>query len=154
MAFWATTGGAFPSRRQNAGLLAFCLLLGNAPPVVAQNAMPCHTMGTREEIAPEKLPPPQKLTGIGNAHIAITATPEAQMWFDQGLNLLHDFWDYESVRAFVQGTRVDPHCAMCYWGIYHAELFTHSNAKFYAKQALVKAVSLKKQVSEAERLYI
>ena len=137
-----------------AGLLAFCLLLGNAPPVLAQNAMPCHTMGTREEIAPEKLPPPQKLTGIGNAHITITASPEAQMWFDQGLNLLHDFWDYESVRAFVQGTRVDPNCAMCYWGIYHAELFTHSNAKFYAKQALVKAVSLKKQVSEAERLYI
>jgi tetratricopeptide (TPR) repeat protein len=111
-------------------------------------------MGTREEIAPEKLPPPQKLAGIGNAHITITATPEAQMWFDQGLNLLHDFWDYESVRAFVQGTRVDPNCAMCYWGIYHAELFTHSNAKFYAKQALVKALSLKKQVSEAERLYI
>jgi hypothetical protein len=111
-------------------------------------------MGTREEFPPERLPPPQKLAGIGNAHISITATPEAQMWFDQGLNLLHDFWDYESVRAFVQGTRVDPNCAMCYWGIYHAELFTHSNAKYYAKQALAKAVSLKKQVSEAERLYI
>jgi hypothetical protein len=111
-------------------------------------------MGTREEIAPEKLPPPQKLTGIGNAHITITATPEAQIWFDQGLNLLHDFWDYESVRAFEQGVRVDPNCAMCYWGIYHAELFTHSNAKYYATQALQKAVALKKQVTEAERLYI
>lgn len=111
-------------------------------------------MGSREEIPPEKLPPPQKLTGIGNSHIQITASPEAQMWFDQGLNLLHDFWDYESVRAFEQGVRVDPNCAMCYWGIYHAELFTHSNAKYYAKQALAKAVSLKKQVGEAERLYI
>ena len=116
--------------------------------------MPCHTMGTREELPPEKLPPPQKLTGIGNSHIQITASPEAQMWFDQGLNLLHDFWDYESVRAFEQGVRVDPNCAMCYWGIYRAELFTHSNAKYYAKQALAKAVSLKKQVGEAERLYI
>jgi len=116
--------------------------------------MPCHTMGTREELPPEKLPPPQKLTGIGNSHIQVTATPEAQMWFDQGLNLLHDFWDYESVRAFEQGVRVDPNCAMCYWGIYRAELFTHSNAKYYAKQALAKAVSLKKQVGEAERLYI
>lgn len=113
-----------------------------------------HVMETRDEIPPEKLPPPEKLDGIGNAHIKITATPEAQMWFDQGLNLLHDFWDYESVRAFVQGTRVDPNCAMCYWGIYHAELFTHSNAKYYAKQALARAVGLKKQVSEAERLYI
>ncbi len=134
--------------------LVFCLLLGAAPQVLAQNTMPCHTMGTREELPPEKLPPPQKLTGIGNSHIQVTATPEAQMWFDQGLNLLHDFWDYESVRAFEQGVRVDPNCAMCYWGIYHAELFTHSNAKYYARQALAKAVSLKKQVGEAERLYI
>ncbi|HEY2545184.1 MAG TPA: hypothetical protein VGI46_03870 [Candidatus Acidoferrum sp.] len=111
-------------------------------------------MDTREELPPEKLPPPQKLTGIGNAHIRITATPEAQVWFDQGLNLLHDFWDYESVRAFEQGIRVDPNCAMCYWGVYHAELFTHSNAKYYAKQALAKAGALKGHASKAERLYI
>ncbi len=134
--------------------VASCLFIGNAQPTLAQNALPCHTMGTREEIPPEKLPPPQKLIGIGNSHIRITATPEAQLWFDQGLNLLHDFWDYESVRAFQQGVRVDPNCAMCYWGIYDAELFTHSNAKYYARQALAKAVGLKKQVTEAERLYI
>jgi len=143
-----------PSRGLAALALTFSLSFACAQPTPAQNAMPCHTMGTREEIPPEKLPPPQKLSGIGNAHISITATPEAQVWFDQGLNLLHDFWDYESVRAFEQGVRVDPNCAMCYWGIYHAELFTHSNAKYYARQALAKAVSLKKQVAEAERLYI
>jgi hypothetical protein len=144
------------SSRKLAGfaLLAFCLIVGYAQRMPAQTAMNCHTMDTREEVPPEKLPPPQKLTGIGNAHIRITANPEAQMWFDQGLNLLHDFWDYESVRAFAQGVRVDPNCAMCYWGIYHAELFTHSNAKYYAKQALAKAVGLKGHVSKAERLYI
>jgi len=135
-------------------LMTVCLIFGYAQRTPAQSAMSCHPMDTREQLPPEKLPPPQKLTGIGNAHIRITATPEAQMWFDQGLNLLHDFWDYESVRAFVQGVRVDPQCAMCYWGIYHAELFTHSNAKYYAKQALAKAVSLKGHVSKAERLYI
>jgi hypothetical protein len=76
------------------------------------------------------------------------------MWFDQGLNLLHDFWDYESLRAFEQGVRVDPRYAMCYWGIYQAEMFAHSNAKYYANQALTKAVNLKGHVSKAERLYI
>ena len=111
-------------------------------------------MDTREAVAPDKLPPPQKLNGIGNAHIRITATAEAQMWFDQGLNLLHDFWDYESLRAFEQSVRVDPRCAMCYWGIYRAEIFAHSNSKYYANQALSKAVSLKGRVSKAERLYI
>jgi hypothetical protein len=113
-----------------------------------------HAMEMRDEVAPEKLPPPQKLTGIGNAHIRITATPEAQMWFDQGLNLLHDFWDYESVRAFEQSVRVDPQCAMCYWGVYQAEKFRHSNSKYFSGEALAKAVSLKGRASKAERLYI
>src|SRR6202022_4613278 len=99
------------------GALA-CLLMGQTQPLAAQTAMSCHAMGaTQDEIAPEKLPAPQKLSGIGNAHIRITASPEAQMWFDQGLNLFHDFWDYESVRAFEHGVRVDAQCAMCYWGL-------------------------------------
>jgi tetratricopeptide (TPR) repeat protein len=135
-------------------LVPICLIFGSAQWMSAQTAMACHPMDTRESVAPEKLPPPQKLAGIGNAHIRITATPEAQMWFDQGLNLLHDFWDYESLRAFEQSVRIDPQCAMCYWGIYHAETFAHSNSKYYANQALTKAVSLKGHASKAERLYI
>ena len=102
------------------------LFVGPAQIALAQTAMPCHTMTEVEETPPDKLPIPEKLSGIGNVHLKITATPEAQMWFDQGLNLLHDFWDYESARAFEQGVRVDPQCAMCYWGLYKAESFYHS----------------------------
>jgi tetratricopeptide (TPR) repeat protein len=140
-----------------AAAVAACLLLlaGAAPNAVAQTGMSCHSMGaTLDEIPPEKYPVPQKLSGIGNVHIKITATPEAQMWFDQGLNLLHDFWDYESVRAFEQGVRVDPNCAMCYWGLYQAETFRRSSSKHFADAALAKAVSLKVHASKAERLYI
>ena len=137
------------------GILTACLLIGQTQPLAAQSGMSCHAMGaTQDEIPPEKLPVPQKLGGIGNAHIRITASPEAQMWFDQGLNLFHDFWDYESVRAFEQGVRVDAQCAMCYWGLYQAETFRRSSAKHYAEVALAKAVSLKGHVSKAERLYI
>jgi tetratricopeptide (TPR) repeat protein len=121
---------------------------------LAQNTMGCHVMETREQIPPEKLPPPQKLTGIGNSHIRITATQEAQMWFDQGLSLLHDFWDYESARAFEQSIRVDPQCAMCYWGMYQAEKFYHRGDTYYAGVMLTKAESLKRHASKAERLYI
>jgi hypothetical protein len=135
-------------------LIFFPLIGGCVRPISAQSAMTCHPMDTREAVAPDKFPPPQKLTGIGNAHIRITASPEAQMWFDQGLNLLHDFWDYESIRAFEQSVRVDPQCAMCYWGLYQAEEFAHSNSKYYANQMLSKAVSLKSHASKAERLYI
>jgi tetratricopeptide (TPR) repeat protein len=142
------------SRKLVTFLVTLGLLVGSARRTLAQTGMNCHPMATREEVPPEKLPPPQKLTGIGNAHIRITATPEAQVWFDQGLNLLHDFWDYESVRAFQQSVRVDPQCAMCYWGIYQAEKFRHSNSKYYASQALTSAVSLKGHASKSERLYI
>ena len=50
--------------------------------------------------------------------------------------------------------RVDPQCAMCYWGIYQAEIFRHSSSKHFADAALAKAVSLKGHASKAERLYI
>jgi tetratricopeptide (TPR) repeat protein len=94
------------------------------------------------------------VTGLGNAHMQITATAEAQMWFNQGLNLLHDFWDYESARAFEQSIRLDPNCAMCYWGLYSAESFYHSTAQGYASQALAQAIVLKRHASKRERLYI
>jgi hypothetical protein len=136
-------------------LTASCLFTGYAQRTYAQAGMACHSMDMRVEVAPEQLPPPQKLTGIGNAHIPITATPEAQMWFDQGLNLLHDFWDYESIRAFEQGVRVDSQCAMCYWGIYQAAKTNYrEDDKYYRDQALTRAVSLKGRVSKTEKLYI
>ena len=114
-----------------------------------------HDMGMsmKEIPAPEKLPAPIKMTGIGNSHLMITATPEAQAWFDQGLNLLHDFWDYESVRAFEQAIRVDPSCAMCYWGLEQALTF-RSGPNSYSEKALASAVQLKKHANKTEQLYI
>jgi tetratricopeptide (TPR) repeat protein len=136
-------------------MMVAILYFGFPGHVAAQTGMSCHSMTTGNEVAPENLPPPQKLTGTGNAHISITATPEAQMWFDQGLNLLHDFWDYESIRAFEQAVRVDPQCAMCYWGIYQAAKTNYrAENRYYRDQALAKAVSLKSHASKSERLYI
>ena len=127
---------------------------GQTRPAAAQMDMSGHAMETKDEMPPDQLPAPQKLPGVGNAHIQITATPEAQMWFDQGLSLIDDFWDYESARAFEQSVRVDPQCAMCYWGLYKAESFYHGTEQGYAGQALAKAVSLKGRASKHERFYI
>jgi len=135
-------------------LLLLAVLGPALPGAFAQMNMPGHVMEMQDEIPPEKLPPPIRIDGIGNAHMQITANAEAQMWFDQGLNLLHDFWDYESARAFQQGVRVDPQCAMCYWGLYKAESFFHSTAQGYAGQAIAKAAALKDHVSPRERLYL
>jgi hypothetical protein len=122
---------------------------------VAQQMPAGHDMNDMRPITPpEQLPVPVHMSAIGNAHIAITATPEAQVWFDQGLNLLHDFWEYESRKAFEQGVRVDPKCAMCYWGLAKAEEFRGKDLKSFAKQDLEKAAELENNVSEPERLYI
>jgi tetratricopeptide (TPR) repeat protein len=148
-------GSAFcPPSLKALCLLAICLAILQTPPACAQMNMSDYTMGTEDQTPPGELPVPQRMTGIGNAHIKITATPEAQMWFDQGLNLLHDFWDYESARAFEQAIRVDPQCAMCYWGLYKAESFYHSTAKGYAAPALASAMTLRNNVSSPERLYV
>lgn len=120
----------------------------------AQMNMSGHAMETRDEVAPADLPVPQRISGIGNVHMQITASPEAQAWFTQGLNLLHDFWFYEAARAFEQGVRIDPNCAMCYWGLYKSESAYHASAQGYGKQALDSAMNLRGHASKQERLYI
>jgi tetratricopeptide (TPR) repeat protein len=147
------------SRTLSHRMTVFCLLVsfltvGQEQRAAAQMNMCSATMGTQDQAPPNELPAPQKMSGIGNVHMQIKATPEAQMWFDQGLNLIHDFWDYESARAFEQSVRVDPQCAMCYWGLYQAESFFHGTSRGYAVKALAQAVSLKNHASKRERLYI
>jgi tetratricopeptide (TPR) repeat protein len=149
-----SSGASFSRKMEGLRVVAACLVLFHAQRAIAQTGMTGHSMGMQDEVPPDKLPAPQKLSGIGNVHIQITATPEAQIWFNQGLNLFHDFWDYESLRAFQQGVRVDPQCAMCYWGLYQQEKASHSTDNYYANQALTKAEGLKGHVSKAERLYI
>jgi tetratricopeptide (TPR) repeat protein len=107
-----------------------------------------------DPVPPEQLPPPQHIEGVGNVRFPISANPEAQKWFEQGYNLLYDFWDYEADRAFEQSIRADANCAMCYWGLYQAEIFNHSVTKSYADASLAKAVALESHASEREKLYI
>jgi tetratricopeptide (TPR) repeat protein len=100
-----------------------------------------------------KLPPPQKIEGIGQAHIPITTkSPKAQQWFDQGLSLLHCFWGYEAERAFEGAVRLDPDCAMCHWGLFQA---IDSNGDHeQAKAELARAKELAPMASDREQRYI
>src|SRR5215470_1469472 len=53
---------------------------------------------------------------LGGYHMKVTASPEAQAWFDQGLRLNYGFNHDEATRSFARGAEVDPGCAMCFWG--------------------------------------
>ncbi len=131
-------------------MLAFCC---SRPAAAQMGSMP--GMADMEPVPPpEQLPAPVKMTGIGNSHITIKASPEVQAWFDQGLSLLHDFWDYESAKAFEQAIRVDPNCAMCWWGLDKAEEMRGGDTEAYGKKALAKAVELKGHATAEGKLYI
>jgi len=156
---------SFPNRPQAAvffcgtcGLFAAALLLSStltqAQTCKSMGGGMTHSMADMQPVPPPtQLPAPIKMTGIGNSHIAIKATPDAQAWFDQGLSLLHDFWDFESEKAFEQAVRVDPNCAMCFWGLAQA-LDMHGDARLYAKQAMAEAVRLRSHASGTDKLYI
>jgi tetratricopeptide (TPR) repeat protein len=61
---------------------------------------------------------PVAYTSLGVYSYRITtSSPDAQRWFNQGLRLVYAFNHNEAQKAFREGTRLDPGCAMCYWGI-------------------------------------
>jgi tetratricopeptide (TPR) repeat protein len=55
-------------------------------------------------------------TGIWKHPIA-TKSPEAQRFFDQGLNEMYGFNRYEALRSFKKAAELDPSAAMPHWGI-------------------------------------
>jgi tetratricopeptide (TPR) repeat protein len=55
--------------------------------------------------------------GLGTHHFPITTSiPDAQRYFDQGLILAFGFNHLEAARSFQEAYRLDPNCALCYWG--------------------------------------
>ena len=49
-----------------------------------------------------------------------TASPEAQVWFDRGLNWVFGFNHAEAIKCFGEALKHDPNCAMAHWGIAYA----------------------------------
>lgn len=55
--------------------------------------------------------------GLGSITYKITtANAQAQAYFDQGLRLAYAFNHDEARRAFRKAQRLDPDCAICFWG--------------------------------------
>jgi tetratricopeptide (TPR) repeat protein len=125
-------------------LLIMLLMLAYAAPAQAQSGEP---------IAP-------LLDGLGDHHHEVTTdVPEAQRFFDQGLILAFAFNHAEAARSFREAQRLDPGCAMCYWGE-ALVLGPNINAAMdpadapEAWAALQRARELAPNVSERELAYI
>lgn len=134
-------------------ILALLLCLSWPATGEAQNHKPgscCRAPGFQVD----NLPSPPLMTGIGNSHIPITTrSPKAQQYFDQGVRLMHAFWEFEAYRAFKEAARLDNQCAMAYWGMYIA--LPGSGSYQTKKQAMLdKAVALRDKASAQEQHYI
>lgn len=100
------------------------------------------------------------LAGLGNHRQTITTrNPLAQRFFDQGLSLAYAFNHAEAARSFREAARLDPRCAMCYWGAAFV-LGPNINAAMdtavvrEAYEASQKAVALVGGATPRERAYV
>lgn len=94
--------------------------------------------------------PVQLRLEIGNLHEKVTtSSPEAQAFYDQGLNYLSSYVWIEAARSFHQALRLDPSLAAAYSGL--CDVYVQLQDVAAARAAIDKAESLTGQVTEAER---
>lgn len=97
------------------------LKLAQADRTPAQNrkteVSPATPAATRATAEGDRDDDPRLLPGLGRASLQITTSSrEAQQFFDQGYRLAWGFNHAEALRAFRKAQRLDPQCAMCFWG--------------------------------------
>lgn len=90
-----------------------------------------------------------------HGYVVTTAVPRAQQYFDQGLRLYYAFNHAEAIRSFRAAQRLDPECALCWWGEAlswgpNINLPMDSAAGVAAYAALQRAVALRDRASERE----
>ncbi|NEQ83852.1 MAG: hypothetical protein F6K26_27810, partial [Moorea sp. SIO2I5] len=108
----------------------------------------------------EKVERVELIDNLGNYHYPISTTSDlAQKYFDQGLILAYAFNHAEAARAFKEASRLDPNCAMCYWGLAYVQ-GPNINAPMAdeqvpeAWQAIQQAIALTNNASLKEQAYI
>ncbi|WP_207801825.1 tetratricopeptide repeat protein [Phenylobacterium hankyongense] len=76
-----------------------------------------HICGAPVPEASKAAPAQQILQGYGSGGFTVrTASPAAQAYFDNGMQLGHAFAHKASIAAFQEAGKLDPACAMCAWG--------------------------------------
>src|SRR5512132_4056933 len=101
-----------------------------------------------------------RLQNLGTHTFPVTTkSRQAQLFINQGVDLAYGFNHAEAGRAFREAARLDPGCAMAYWGQalvlgpnINVPMSPDDEPKAY--EAAQKAVSLKAKATPRERAYI
>jgi tetratricopeptide (TPR) repeat protein len=98
----------------------FAIYVAVGSVAAAQTQAPSHKHYTED--AKSSLPSPTgqlapRLQNLGSHTFPVTTlSRDAQQFMNQGLNLSYGFNHAESGRSFREAARLDPECAMAYWG--------------------------------------
>jgi len=143
----------------NAFLLALALVVAGMihvdPVALGQTAPQDDVQSTA---VPGQIAP--RLQELGNHKFPVTtSSPRAQLFINQGMMLAYGFNHAEAARSFREAARLDPKCAMAYWGMAlvmgpNINMPMPSEAEAKAYEMIQKAVALKSNASERERAYI
>ena len=143
-------------------LSSICLLFGCSPP--NPTSQENNTTVDKTVISAKAGAP--LFEGMGeHQHMITTSVPAAQLYFDQGLVLAFGFNHAEAIRSFQAAQRLDPECAMCFWGealatgpninvTSNGKAVMSSGERKSAYAALLQALALKANVSIPEQDYI
>ncbi len=146
----------FPGLSLAFSLCSTLTLCGFGVPVALGQESPA--LDTKSAVVEGQIAP--RLQNLGDyKHPVTTSSPRAQLFFDQGLTLTFGFNHREAARSFREVARLDPDCAMAYWGQAlvlgpNINMPMPPSAEPQAYELIQKAVALKAKASERERAYI
>lgn len=86
----------------------------------------------------------------GYARKITTDSPEAQAWFDQGIQLLYGFNHDEAIRTFEKAAEIDPSCAMAWWGSAYARGLHINNPVMGMEQSRLASEAAQKALAALE----
>ena len=89
--------------------------------------------------------------GLGGFSRKVTASPEAQAYFNQGLSFLYAFNHDEAIRSFQRASELDPKSAMPLWGLALAN-GDYATAEPYLNESLRLAREMGDRKAEARAL--
>lgn len=97
------------------GLAGLALAASSASP--GGGLFLCHAWAGSRPVVSGDGPAPRILPGFGDAgYDPERANPAARAQFDNGVRLNNAFNEPEAIRAFMAAERLDPACALCFWG--------------------------------------
>lgn len=64
-----------------------------------------------------------------------TSSDKAQLWFNQGIQLLYGYNHDEAIRSFEKAAQIDPSCAMAWWGSAYARGLHINNPEMSKEQS-------------------